>query len=117
MSEDVDTMSRLQAERLMGQAITADELQRTVASLIIQLDKLNRVFTSLSSQIWSEDKLRSIIGDEMSKRCKLLHATDKENTDKVTSKWLSVGGKPAWIISAAIGVAIIVISVLYMVNR
>lgn len=113
--DEVDMMSKLQAERLMGQQITADELQRTVASLVLQLDKLARAFSQFSAQLWTEDKLRTIIGDEMSKRCKMLHATDKpEKSDSVSSKWFSAGGKPAWIISVAVGIAIILAAVLYM---
>lgn len=117
MSE-VDEMARMEAERLMTHPITSEELQKTVAGLILNLEKLSRAFAGVSAMMWTEDRLRHVVGEEMSKRCKLLHAADnaKNTEDRITSKWLSVGGRPAWVVAVFIGLSLLIMGILYVVK-
>lgn len=68
--EDVSTMAKLQAERLMrGENVTDSEMRIVTAGLMLAVDELARAVKGLKTQLWPEAKLRQIIGEEIEKHC------------------------------------------------
>jgi len=68
--EEVSTMARLYAERLMrGDAVSESEMRVIMAGMMLSLDRLTHALNGFRDSLWSETKLRAIIGEEVEARC------------------------------------------------
>lgn len=71
MAEDVDTMAKLYAERLMrGDAVSEAEMRVIMAGLMLSVDRLAHAVDAFREMLWSEDKLRMLIRSEVREHCK-----------------------------------------------
>ena len=69
-TEQVSTMAKLYAERLMrGDTVSEAEVHVIIAGLMLSVDKLANTFADLQANLWSEEKLREMIRDEVAKNC------------------------------------------------
>ena len=68
--EEVGTMARLHAERLMrGEDVSEAEMRIVTAGLMLAVDELSHAVRGLKTQLWPEAILRQIIGEEVAKYC------------------------------------------------
>ena len=68
--EQISTSAKLNAERLMsGRRITDDEMRVIIAGLMLSVDKLANAFDDMRGALWSEEKMRQMIADEVEKHC------------------------------------------------
>ena len=68
--EQVSTMARLYAERLMrGDTVNESEMRVIIAGLMLSVDKLANAFSDMQHALWSEDKMRALIAEEVEKHC------------------------------------------------
>lgn len=72
MSVDVDTMAKLYAERLMrGDTVTEAEMRVIMAGLMLSVDRLAHAVDAFRDLLWSEDKLRAVIREEVREHCRV----------------------------------------------
>lgn len=68
--EQVSTMARLYAERLMrGDTVSEAEMRVIIAGLMLSVDKLANAFDDMRNSLWSEEKMRKMIAEEVEKHC------------------------------------------------
>lgn len=68
--EQISTSAKLYAERLMsGRKITDDEMRVIVAGLMLSVDKLANAFEDMRNSLWSEEKMRVMIAEEVERHC------------------------------------------------
>ena len=68
--EQISTMAKLYAERLMrGDTVSEDEMRVIIAGLMLSVDKLANAFSDMQGGLWSEDKMRGMIAEEVEKHC------------------------------------------------
>ena len=68
--EPSDNIATLYARRLMdGDRVSEDEMRVIVAGLMLSVDRLARGLSSFEKILWSEDKLRALVGEEIEKHC------------------------------------------------
>ena len=68
--EQVSTMARLYAERLMrGDTVNESEMRVIIAGLMLSVDKLANAFDDMRGALWSEERMRKMIADEVEKHC------------------------------------------------
>ena len=68
--EQVSTMAKLYAERLMrGDTVSEAEMRVIIAGLMLSVDKLANAFADMQNVLWSEDKMRGMIVEEVEKHC------------------------------------------------
>ena len=71
MGADVDTMAKLYAERLMrGDTVTEAEMRVIMAGLMLSVDRLAHAVDAFRDLLWSEDKLRAVIREEVREHCR-----------------------------------------------
>lgn len=71
MPEDVDTMAKLYAERLMrGDEVSEAEMRVIMAGLMLSVDRLAHAVDAFRDLLWSEDKLRVLIRAEVREHCR-----------------------------------------------
>ena len=72
MSDDqISVAARLNAERLMsGRKITDDEMRVIMAGLLLAVDRLTNALVSMEGRLWSETRLREIVGAEVERHCR-----------------------------------------------
>ena len=71
-SGEIDTMARLHAERLMrGDTVGDDEMRVIIAGLMLSVDRLTHAVDAFRELLWSEDKLRSVIREEVREHCRV----------------------------------------------
>ena len=86
-TDQVSTMAKLYAERLMrGDRVSEAEVHVIIAGLMLSVDKLANTFADLQANLWSEEKLREMIRDEVAKNC----------TEKRQDSGCKGGGFAAW---------------------
>jgi len=72
MGVDVDTMAKLYAERLMrGDTVTEAEMRVIMAGLMLSVDRLAHAVDAFRDLLWSEDKLRAVIREEVREHCRV----------------------------------------------
>lgn len=72
MPVDVDTMAKLYAERLMrGDTVTEAEMRVIMAGLMLSVDRLAHAVDAFRDLLWSEDKLRAVIREEVREHCRV----------------------------------------------
>ncbi len=72
MSEaEVDSMANLHAERLMrgDQTVTDAEMRIVMAGLLLSVERLTRGLAMFRDALWSEERMRKMIGEEVAKHC------------------------------------------------
>ncbi len=70
-NEQISTMARLYAERLMrGDTVSEAETRVIIAGLMLSVDNLANAFTGLKDALWSEEKMREMIRHEVQEHCK-----------------------------------------------
>lgn len=68
--EQISTMARLYAERLMrGEKISESEQRVILAGLMLAVDKLTNAIERIDGQLWSEVEMRRMIGEEIERHC------------------------------------------------
>ena len=89
MSDDqISIAARLNAERLMsGRMITEDEMRVIMAGLLLSVDRLTNALVSVEARLWSEARLREMIGEEVVKNCKARKEACPVETGK-SATWL-----------------------------
>lgn len=71
----VDTMARLHAERLMrGDSVGEAEMRVIIAGLMLSVDRLTQAVDAFGGLLWSEEKLRVLIRDEVAAHCRARYA-------------------------------------------
>ena len=69
-AEQISTMAKLYAERLMrGDRVSEAEIHVIIAGLMLSVDKLANTFSDLQQNLWSEEKLRELIREEVKRTC------------------------------------------------
>jgi hypothetical protein len=67
---DMSSMARLTAERIMrGETISDGEMRMVVAGLLLSVEKLTDALVRVESGLWSEDRLKAIIAEQVEKHC------------------------------------------------
>lgn len=87
--EQISTAARLNAERLMsGRKITDDEMRVIMAGLLLSVDRLTNALVNMESRLWSETHLREIVGEEITKNCKVnKDACPAEEASQRSATW------------------------------
>jgi hypothetical protein len=69
-ADEISPMAKFHAERILrGEGVSDTEMRIVTAGLMLSVDELTHVVKGLSSQLWTEEKLRQIIGEEVTKHC------------------------------------------------
>ena len=93
--EPADNIATLYARRLMdGDRVSEDEMRVIVAGLMLSVDRLARGLASFEKILWSEEKLRSIVGEEVERRCAAKAAAKDPSCPGAAP--VSAGGSAAW---------------------
>lgn len=93
--EQISTSAKLHAERLMsGRKITDDEMRVIIAGLMLSVDKLANAFDDMRGALWSEEKMREMIAEEVKKHCAenkrgCAMSEEKEEARKGVIAWLA----------------------------
>ena len=68
--EQISTMAKLYAERLMsGDTISESEQRVILAGLMLAVDRLTHAIERIDGQLWTEVQMRSMIGEEIQRHC------------------------------------------------
>ena len=95
MSEDdVDSMANLHAERLMrgDTSVTDAEMRIVMAGLLLSVERLSRSLAAFRDALWSEERMRKMIGEEVAKHCAANQAKCRADADAEAfkqSRWFS----------------------------
>lgn len=69
--EENATMAKLYAERLMrGDTVSEAEMRVIMAGLMLSVDRLAHAVDAFRELLWSEDRLRAVIRDEVKEHCR-----------------------------------------------
>ena len=94
--EPTDNIATLYARRLMdGDRVSEDEMRVIVAGLMLSVDRLARGLASFEKVLWSEERLRALVGEEFERRC-AAKAAAKDAPCPVAAP-VSAGGSAAWL--------------------
>lgn len=103
--EQISAFARMNAERLMrGGKISDSEMCVIIAGLMLSVDKLANSFDELKQQLWSEEKMRKMISDEVDKHCKasIGGCQEKVESSSKSASWIgrmlrSFAGMRCWL--------------------
>lgn len=65
-ADEISPMAKIHAERILrGEGVTDVEMRIVTAGLMLAVDQLTNVVKGFTEQLWSEERLRTIIGEEV----------------------------------------------------
>lgn len=104
-TDEISPMAKFHAERILrGEGVSDTEMRIVTAGLMLSVDELTHVVKGLSSQLWTEEKLRQIIGEEVTKHCagKAKECAASTQSEPQSARWFgrmlrSVAGLKCWI--------------------
>ena len=72
---------------MSGRMISDDEMRVIMAGLLLSVDRLTNALVNVEARLWSEGRLREIVGEEFEKRCQSKGGACREGESR-SATWL-----------------------------